>query len=386
MTNPIEGIYASHTPTNNPIDSIERRLNNGWSVDKIVSNFTGHTVAGGFITSGIKVLHDGPRSKTFVSAFHIPNKNDNTIHHFKVDFRKVIRQDQNSPWTHAEFMSINEPDALVGLVEFIKEQTTLVGIEINNNALYQAITIKGSVSAEEIQQFVKDAMTGDKTVVEKTILASLKEQRASDEQIAIYEDDLTEFRRLIADTDTSETDMQNFLKGHVWFFGLDYIQGHLHSKPKFSSGLGSEYDFLLEGFNQVYDIAELKGPNDSLLDLRSSSSRGGAFDPRNDYKYSNSFARALHQVICYMDEFENQFDLIQTGQPSIKNFMYPKAMVVISKRSLFPEIGRNSTKYLHLLNRQFSNIEALTYDDLAERAQNIINFMKTSNQVEPVNE
>lgn len=50
--------------------------------------------------------------------------------------------------------------------------------------------------------------------------------------------------------------------------------------------------------------------------------------------------------------------------------------MVLSKRALFPNIGKNSKKYLHLLNRQFANIDILTYDDLADRAENIINFMR----------
>ena len=170
--------------------------------------------------------------------------------------------------------------------------------------------------------------------------------------------------------------MQNFLSSRVWFFGLDYIQSHLRSKPKFSSGLGSEYDFLLEGFNQVYDIAELKGPNAKLIDEAKSSERKGAFDPRIDYKYSHDFGRALHQAISYMHEFEENFGKIEENQPSIKHFNYPSAIIVLSKRSLFPELGKDSRKYLHLLNRQFANIDILTYDDLADRAENIINFMK----------
>lgn len=215
-------------------------------------------------------------------------------------------------------------------------------------------------------------------VIRLLSLASLKDKRSSEDQIAQYESDLTEFKRLIGESTTTETDMQNFLKDKLWFFGLGYIQSHQKSKPKFTTGLGTEYDFLLEGFNQVYDIAELKGPNDPLLEIRSTTPRSGTFDPRIDYRYSQSFSRALHQVIAYMDEFENYFERIREGQPSIKNFMYPKAIIITSKRSLFPEYGRGAEKYLHLLNRQFANIEVLTYDDLASRAQNIIDFIKTN--------
>ena len=77
-----------------------------------------------------------------------------------------------------------------------------------------------------------------------------------------------------------------------------------------------------------------------------------------------------------MDEFEEHFGLIKEHQPSIQEFLYPKGVIVISKRDLFPKDGKDSQKYLHLTNRQFANIDILTYDDLADRAEIIINFMK----------
>lgn len=362
----------------NPMQQIKNMLNAGLGVPEICSDFTARAVANGFATSGIKTIHDGPRAKIFVSALHIPNQESGASHHFKLEFAKFTRPNKDTLWQRVDFQTIDKKEAVDQLMHFLREQASLVGVRIEDNKQYQAIAFNNGfgVTIEKVQAFVADALSGDKTVVEKEILKTLKQQRKTKEQIQQYEDDLTEFKRLVADVKTTETDMQNFLSARVWFFGLDYIQSHLHSKPKFSTGLGSEYDFLLEGFNQVYDIAELKGPNAKLIDEAHSSERKGAFDPRVDYKYSSDFGRALHQVISYMDEFENNFGKIEESQPSIKSFNYPSAVMVISKRILFPEIGKDSKKYLHLLNRQFANIDILTYDDLADRAENIVKFMK----------
>lgn len=362
----------------NAMDQVASMLNAGLDTVDICSDFTARAVSDGFASSGLKAIHDGPRAKIFVSALHIPNRADGTSHHFKLDFAKFKRKDKDSAWEKVQLETIDEQAAIDNLIDFIKQQSALIGIEIEAGKAYQAISLdkKPFVRLEEVQQFVTDALSGDKAVVEKEILKTLKQQRKSKEQIEQYEADLVEFKRLVNESSTTETDMQNFLSSKVWFFGLNYIQSHLASKPKFSSGLGSEYDFLLEGFNQVYDIAELKGPNAKLIDISQARDRKGAFDPRVDYKYSDDFGRALHQVISYMQEFESNFGKIEESQPSIKQFNYPTAAIVLSKRSLFPEKGKNSKKYLHLLNRQFANIEILTYDDLADRAENIINFMK----------
>jgi len=362
----------------NPMDQITAMLDAGLESIDICSNFTARAVADGFATSGLKAIHDGPRAKIFVSALHIPNKSDGTSHHFKLEFAKFKRENKDSPWIKKNLETIDEKTAIDNLLEFLKQQSSLIGVTIEKGKQYQAIAMdsKRRITIEEVQKFVTDALSGEKAVVEKEILKTLKQQRKSTEQIQIYQDELVEFRRLVASVDTTETDMQKFLSLHVWFFGLDYIQSHLGSKPKFSSGLGSEYDFLLEGFNQVYDIAELKSPNAKLIDKSNVAERKGAFDPRIDYKYSSEFGRALHQVISYMSEFEGNFGKIEEDQPSIKKFNYPSAVIVVSKRDLFPEIGKASQKYLHLLNRQFANIEILTYDDLGDRAEIIINFMK----------
>lgn len=369
---------AWQNPKYNPMDQIENMLNAGLGVPEICSDFTARAVSDGFATSGIKAIHDGPRSKIFASALHIPNHETGVSHHFKLDLAKFTRSNKDTPWQRVHFQTIDNKEAVDNLMQFLKEQAAVVGVKIEDNKQYQAIAVenKFGITIEKVQSFVADALSGDKTVVEKEILKTLKQQRKTKEQIKQYEVDLAEFKRLINDTTTTETDMQIFLSSRVWFFGLDYIQSHLNSKPKFSTGLGSEYDFLLEGFNQVYDIAELKGPNAKLIEESKSSERKGAFDPRVDYKYSSDFGRALHQVISYMDEFENNFGKIEESQPSIKSFNYPSAVIVVSKRSIFPDIGKDSKKYLHLLNRQFANIEILTYDDLADRAENIIKFMR----------
>ncbi len=365
-------------PKYEPIKQIPNQLNSGLDSVDICSQFTATAVRNGFANSGLKAIHDGPRAKIFVSALHIPDQKDGTSHHFKLDIAKFTRPNKDTPWKREDFQTIDNKEAVDQLMTFLREQASLAGVKIDDNKQYQAIAVdnKLSITIEKVQAFVADALSGEKAVVEKEILKTLKQQRKSKEQIRQYEDDLMEFKKLVASPETLETDMQNFMSTRIWFFGLDYIQSHLRSKPKFSSGLGSEYDFLLEGFNQVYDIAELKGPNAKLIDEVKISDRKGAFDPRIDYKYSGDFGRALHQAISYMDEFEENFGKIEENQPSIQRFNYPTAIIVISKRSLFPNIGKDSKKYLHLLNRQFANIDILTYDDLGDRAENIIKFMK----------
>lgn len=372
-------------------------LNSG--LDIVEGNIDITKVKGGFLSSRLYFLHNGPRVKTLATALHIPNIKTRTISHYVVDLFRFKRKNKNTPWT-LELVDRLDKDELDKLKEFLDAQDELVGKTPNKthykifasdssealNKLNTALNIisdKKSFDFSQIDQnnfnkildLVKSILQGNSVVLPSDLYAQLSASRTNQQSVKTFKENLATFKQMIEDPNTTETMMQDFLSSKVWFFGLNYVQSHRNSKPKFNAGLGSEYDFFLEAFNQVYDIVEIKGPNEELFEIENLVDRKSSLDPRTDYKFSGRFSRALHQVISYMDEFENNFGHIQQSQPSIKNFMYPKGIIVISKRSLFSGAGKNSTKYLHLINRQFANIEILTYDDLADRAQIIIDFI-----------
>lgn len=363
------------------------------------SDFDAKKVSGGFVSSDIFLLHDGKYKKTIVTAFHIPDE-EKQIHHYDIHLVRFRRKDTKSNWEIECVKDLRDKE-VEGLKEFITKQNELLGKTIEKKYVKVVSTDSPYVLGDlddvldkilnldddtlnklsddgysKISDLIGRLLSSDRVIIDKNLYLQLKKAKYSSKSVKKYEDELKDFKQLINKAKSNETDMQDFLQDKVWFFGLNYQQSHRKSKPKFSPTLGTEYDFLLEGFNEVYDIAELKGPNDLLIEKYSESKRKQSFDSRIDYRYSAKFARALHQVLDYTHEFEDFFRRIKENQPSISNFLYPKGIIVISKRKLFPKDGKNSTKYLHLLNRQFSNIEILTYDDLATRGQIIVDFIK----------
>lgn len=359
-------------------------------------------VSGGFASSNIFYLRDTWQTKFIVTAFHVPDKVKG-IHHYDLHFIKFSKKKKIDPWVKDETNNIRE-DEVGRLHTFIDQQNKLVGKKLNS--VYYRIFSSDSpttlqdldiaidlvlknkdadfklldhAGSERVLKLVSKILEGKNVLLEKGLYKQLLNSRSDKKTISSYKKDLIDFTDLLSANTTNETDMQNFLENRLWLFGLNYIQSHRNSKPRFQSSLGSEYDFLLESFNQVYDIAELKGPNDPLFEVEKIGERERAINDRIDYKFSSKFSRALHQVMLYMDEFEENFTHIKNDQPDLKNFMYPKGTIIISKRSLFPKSGKNATKYLHLINRQFSNIDILTYDDLADRGEIVINFLEKIN-------
>lgn len=363
------------------------------------SDFDVKKVSGGFVNSQIFLLHDGLFKKTIATAFHIPDK-EGIIHHFDIHLIRFTRKDSKSVWVSEPVKDIRNTE-VDKLKEFISQQDKIAGIRLEKR--YAKIVTADSPNAlEDVQEILNKILkidkeslgkltddgqaklsevlskllTSESILVDKKLYTQLREAKINTASIKKYEQDLEDFQKLIDIDSTSETDMQNFLSERVWFFGLSYQQSHRKSKSKFNSTLGTEYDFLLEGFNEVYDIAELKSPNALLIERHSEGKRENALNNRIDYRYSTKFSRALHQVLDYTHEFETFFERIKENQPSVKDFLYPKGIIVISKKALFPDDGKNSDKSLHLLNRQFNNIEILTYDDLATRGKIIVDFIK----------
>ena len=374
-------------------------LNNGDSLEDI-SIADAKKVSGDFVSSRLFFLHNTDFKKTVVSAFHIPDT-QGKLHHFDIRLIRFIRKKKNDQWKKEAVKNLRDQE-VQKLYSFIEQQNKLTGRKLSVQ-YYRIFSANSPVSLQDLDfaldlvlknqhinfsqlqendipkilNLIQKILEGDNVILEKKLYQYLLSTRTNPKSLKNYERDLANFKDKLKNDGTTETDMQDFLENKVWFFGLNYVQSCRRSKPRFNSTLGAEYDFLLEGFNQVYDIVELKGPNEFLFETEKIGKRSGAMDNRFDYRFSTKFARALHQVMSYMDEFEQCFDQIKTQQPSIKNFIYPKGTIVISKRDLFPKDGKNSIKYLHLINRQFSNIDILTYDDLANRAQIIIDFMKS---------
>ena len=349
----------------------------------------------GFKSGNIQLIRDTRDSKIFISSFHVnrpdgSNKLANiTLYRFE---RKHNETSGDLRWEFDCKVIIDNPserDHPVNRVfDYLKKQLSLDGHKLDS---VYAKVIEGKTESEMITQqdilekikslddpeklndIVTALVQNEKVLLSPETYHDLLLARYGGQTIANYEKDLAAFKELISNPKTTETDMQEFLgskeKDRSWFFGLDYLKVY----PKFNPGIACEYDFLIRRFNLVYDIVELKGPNAKIIDVVNTASRGKP-DPRVDYGYSEIFGRALHQVITYLQQYEETYTYLTKENPTVLNFeggQFPRGKIVMSKRELIDDIGD-----IHKLNRRFSNIEVLTYDDLYERANNIVTFLK----------
>lgn len=163
---------------------------------------------------------------------------------------------------------------------------------------------------------------------------------------------LREFKKIILDPATTETQVHKFLVEHnaFWMFGLEYIS--IESKVKFPPHENyHEFDLMLQRHDSFWDLVELKGPNENLFDKRTSKR----------YKPNQKLSEAVGQVFTYL------FAIDKTWNPDI---VKPQAYIVIgNKETDFPSQRRIFSSYL-------SNVNLITYRELYERGRQLLKYIQ----------
>ena len=212
---------------------------------------------------------------------------------------------------------------------------------------------KGHVITEKIvEKQVNDEIERLKTDVlrmKKTVQASsklIKEYRNI--RIPDYKKNIKEFESLIKKS-KKEKELQKFLTNHPWLLGLEYE----NSKPQ-KIAPGQRYDFYVEKYDGYADIVEIKKANDELFDKK------GRITP--------VFSKAIQQIIDYIDNALYYGDSKKLSEKMKFNFLKPKGILIIGRRNSNIERIKNLGYYFH-------NIEILTYDDVLNRGNTILNHI-----------
>lgn len=164
---------------------------------------------------------------------------------------------------------------------------------------------------------------------------------------------LNEFNNLVSNSDTTETQVHDFLveKDAYWMFGLEYVS--FDSNVRLCSGDNSFYfDLMLFRRDGFRDLVELKGPNVNLFDQRT----------LKRYKPNSSLSEAVGQSFTYLYAIDvNAHEIVK-----------PKAYIVIGKKETDnPSERRVFSSYL-------SNIDLITYSDLYQRGRQLLKYIKTN--------
>lgn len=176
-----------------------------------------------------------------------------------------------------------------------------------------------------------------------------------------------EFSALLLHADSSETDLQRFIEGHPWLLGLEYVRVlSRHPVPRGS------IDFLLERFDGYYDLLELKGPGDLLIEAP--GAKANVPPSASSYSLSRPLAQALAQVHVYQDVLTNHGSTLSELY-GLEGTRSPRLIIVLGQtKNLTPHCAR----VLRNLNLSLHRVEIVPFDVLAVRARTIIQNVEAS--------
>ncbi|HUA10414.1 MAG TPA: Shedu anti-phage system protein SduA domain-containing protein [Solirubrobacteraceae bacterium] len=183
--------------------------------------------------------------------------------------------------------------------------------------------------------------------------------RAAD-RIADVRNVAANYRTLVKDPNSSETDLQRFIEQNPWLLGLDYA--HIRPRRQIPRGI---VDFLLERFDGFRDLLELKSPQDPII---SAPEVPEVPPPASEYALSPVLAGALAQVHVYRDILTTDSDAARRLF-GLEHTRDPQAIIVIGRAEMLPDYRQ---RVLRELNRSLHRVEVVPYDILAQRADAVL--------------
>jgi len=156
----------------------------------------------------------------------------------------------------------------------------------------------------------------------------------------------------------AESELQEFLYQHSWFFGSEYI----NAEPQKMRGARSKFDFYLERFNKTHDIIEIKLLSDPIIN--------------KDGSISAKVIQAVDQLIKYMESaIAVAHSRVISEEEGIRE-LRPRGVVIIG----IDDSGAAREK-LRMWNYQLAHITILTYEDVVERGQSLLRHLKEERSI-----
>lgn len=216
----------------------------------------------------------------------------------------------------------------------------------------------------------------------EALLESLRENVFKPEDLNVLtgrKKGLQEFKDKLNDGGVTEPEWQIFFRDNPWIFGygLDYrFLGILQREARVSDvGLDAKdtviTDFLL-GSSNFTVLVELKLPATPLF--------GSSLNRSRAWSLSRELMDGVSQILAQKAEWEDKarrdVQFAEGGKRIDQLTRDPKAILVIGHSEQFNGTERevlHKAQTFELFRRNLRNVEILTYDELLERAEFIVN-------------
>jgi hypothetical protein len=378
-------------------------------------------------------LKKGSRQYKIATCWAIKNEHTGEIHHYSIEISHIIKK-ENKWYYDKNYKIIEDLDILNTFYQFLSvikdkllieekgkfrivnekdylnfekmsknEKTQIIksllsennGIEeivkLGNTQLLKKI-IEFSIKTDNTKQIVEnlEQVIGSLKNLDKSnrnkILEFIKNQNLTKEDLNIIsgrKDSLDTFRKNLNSTsEWKEKDWQKFFENNTWVFGssLDYkflriLQREAHISNSDLDGSNEVIVDFLMGCNNFTVLVEIKRPDAKLFN-QSESGRNRA----DSWKLSSDLVDAVTQILSQKANWTIKGNIGEnfndSEEPITQGTHDPKTILVIGNSNEFAandRITKMKAKTFELFRRNCRNIEIITFDELFEKANFIVN-------------
>lgn len=306
----------------------------------------------------------------------IVHENDNSRMGFVI---QKFRGDTGNPYKDSSFSFYN--NEFHELLEFL---TLVRFIDLSNlNNFKQSLSnLKQKVLVDQDEKDLVQAFKTFKGESRLKLLEQIRDEKLTKEDLDILSGRKrgleTFYEQLYVEKDWNEPQWQSFFQKNTWIFGygLDYrfltiLQREASVSSSDLDGKNTvESDFLL-GSTDFTVLVELKRPDTPLFESSQNRSRS--------WKLSKQLVDAVSQILAQKASWEIEATKAcynSEGDLLNQKTCDPKCILIIGNKNQFSGNQREQDikfRTFELFRRDSRNIEILTYDELYERANFIVN-------------
>lgn len=166
--------------------------------------------------------------------------------------------------------------------------------------------------------------------------------------------------KIISGEYKNEVDIQKFLKSNLWMFGNEYSTIIENGKINSDNIL----DVIPKNLENFLDIIEVKLPQEKMFNYDES---------HNNYYPTSHLTKAISQIQNYIFELEKKVVDIQYQENNSCKIIRPRGIILYGSEQ---KLNSKEQKFLRILNSSYHNVHILTYQQLLEKAKNIMNFIQ----------
>lgn len=302
-----------------------------------------------------KVLYNGPRVFSQAILMKINHNNESTIDiELKIGRYNIRTRNPESNIPKSELtLKSSELDALI---QYISENYKPLSL---GQGEYISVDSSQSELIEQFKSVIQGSEETAKTLIESGILShdvySAVSYINKTKSLETFQDMLSK--------NLPESDWQDWFQENKWILGSDFVR-IVDDRRIDTTNIA---DYLMQSFDGFLDIVEIKKPND--IPFWSNTKDHDNFIP------SSALVKAITQCLNYIYSIEQKTnDAVFREQIGCK-VVKPRCILIFGRSNDWDDEMKKSFR---ILNSSYSQLSIMTYDQLLDRAKNVLGIIENA--------